>query len=51
VDVLVTHSNLPEAGGEVEVSVEVRVLKLMKGVVHTRKWVSIFTRNFDKAGH
>jgi hypothetical protein len=48
-DVLVTHSNLPEAGGEVEVCVEVRVLELIKGVVHTRKWVSIFTRNFVKA--
>jgi hypothetical protein len=49
VNVLVTHSNLPEARGEVEVSVKVRVLKFVERVVHTRKWVSIFTRNFIKA--
>jgi hypothetical protein len=48
-DVLVTHSNLPEAGGEVEVGVGVRVRKLIKGVVHTRKWVRILTRNLIKA--
>jgi hypothetical protein len=49
VDVLITHSNLLEAGGEVEMGVKVRVLKLIKRVVHTRKWVSVFTRNFIKA--
>jgi hypothetical protein len=47
--VMVTHSNLLEAGGEVEVCVQVCVLEPIKGVVHTRKWVSIFTRNFVKA--
>jgi hypothetical protein len=30
-------------------SVEVRVLKLIKRVVYTRKRVNIFTRNFTKA--
>jgi hypothetical protein len=49
VDVLITHSNLLGARGEVEVSVEVRVLQLIECVVHTRKWVSIFTRNLIKA--
>jgi hypothetical protein len=50
VDVFVTHSNLPEARGEVEVGVTVRVLKLIERVVvNTRKWVSIFTRNLVKA--
>jgi hypothetical protein len=48
-DVLGTHSNLPEAGDEVEVCVEVRVFKLIKVVVHTRKSVSICTHNFIKA--
>jgi hypothetical protein len=49
VDVLITHSNFPGARGEVEMSVEVRVLKLIKRVVYTRKRVCIFTRNFIKA--
>jgi hypothetical protein len=48
VDVLITHSYLPKARGEVEMGVKVRVLKLIKRVVHTRKRVSIFTRNFIK---
>jgi desulfoferrodoxin (superoxide reductase-like protein) len=49
VNVLITHANLLEARGEVEVCVEVGVLKLIKRVVHTRKWVNIFTRNLIKA--
>jgi hypothetical protein len=46
---MITHSNLPKTRGEVEMSVKVRVLKLIKCVVHTRKRVSVFTRNFIKA--
>jgi hypothetical protein len=48
-DILVSYSNLPEARGEVEMSVKACVFKLIECVVHTRKWVDIFTRNFIKA--
>jgi hypothetical protein len=48
-DILITHSNLPKARGEVEVGVKVYVLNLVQCVIHTRKRVSIFTRNLIKA--
>jgi hypothetical protein len=37
-----------EAIREVEMSVKIRVLKFVEGVIHTRKWVSVRTRNLVK---
>jgi hypothetical protein len=48
VDFLITHSNLQEAKREVEMSVEIRVFNFVQGVIHTRKWVSVLTRNLVK---
>jgi hypothetical protein len=46
VDVLITLSDLPEANRETKMLVEIRVLTLIKCVVHTRKWEGVLTRNF-----
>jgi hypothetical protein len=48
VDVMITHSNLLEAKREVEISTKIRVLKFIESIIHTRKWVSVFTRNLVK---
>jgi hypothetical protein len=45
---MVTHLNLAEARREVEIGVKIRVLEFVEGVVHTRKWVSVLTRNLVK---
>jgi hypothetical protein len=47
--VIVTYSNVPQARREVEVGVKNRVLQLCEGVVNTRKWLGVLTRNFVKA--
>jgi hypothetical protein len=48
VDVLITYSNLLEAGREVEMRVKICVLKLIECVVHTWQWVGVLTRNLIK---
>jgi hypothetical protein len=48
-DVLITDAYLPEAKREIKMRVKIRVLKLIKRVVHTRKRVSVLTRNLVEA--
>jgi hypothetical protein len=47
-DVLIAHSDLPEARREVKMSAKMRVHKLIKGVIYTRKWIGVLTRNLVK---
>jgi hypothetical protein len=49
VNVLVTYSNLPKARGEVKMDAQIRVLQLIDGVIHSRKWVDVLKRNLVKA--